>query len=128
MKKHAARGKINIGCLFLIVLLIAGSYVGFKFGKVYLSQYLFKRQLLELSSEVAKDYTLKMYPSNTDIVNAVIEEARKLSVELTPENIEIVRRDDHFFVIKVTWEEEVVLPYYTHYFTFEFNKERNIAY
>jgi len=122
------RGKINIGCLLLSILLISAVYVGFKFGTVYISKYMFNRNLYELAGEVAKDYDFRSYPNNMDIANAVIEEASKTSIDLTPEDIRILRRDDQLVIIGVTWEGEVVLPNYIHYFTFEFEAKRNVVY
>jgi hypothetical protein len=128
MKTHAMRGKINIGCLVLSVLLISGVYVGFKFGTVYISKYIFNRNLYELAGDVAKDYSSKRYPNNMDVVNAVIKEAEKTSIDLTPEDIRILRRDNQLVIIEVTWEGEIVLPNYTHYFFFEFEAKRNVVY
>ncbi len=128
MRTHAMQGKINIGCLLLSVLLISGVYVGFKFGTVYISKYMFNRNLYELAGDVAKDYDSKRYPNNMDVVNAVITEADKTSIVLTPEDIRILRRDNQLVIIEVTWEGEVVLPNYIHYFTFEFDAKRNVVY
>jgi len=128
MKTHTIRGKVNVGCLLLTVLLIAGIYVGFKFGTVYLSKYMFKRNLFELAGDVAKDYDFKTYQNNMDITNAIIEEADKNSIDLVPEDIRIMRRDSQFVIIEVTWEGAVVLPNYTHYFSFEFETKRNVVY
>ena len=128
MKTHAMRGKINIGCLLLSVLLISGVYVGFKFGTVYLSKYMFNRNLYELAGNVAKDYDFRSYPNNMDIINAVIKEADNTSINLTPEDIRILRRDNQLVIIEVTWEGEIVLPNYTHYFFFEFEAKRNVVY
>ncbi len=128
MKTHAMRGKINIGCLLLSILLIAAVYTGFKFGTVYLSKYMFNRNLYELAGDVAKDYRGRTYKNNLDIVNAIIDEADKTSIDLTPEDIRIIRWDNQLVIIQVTWEGEVVLPNYTHYFFFEFEAKRNVVY
>ncbi len=128
MRTHAMRGKINVGCLILSVLLITAVYVGFKFGTVYLSKYMFNRNLYELAGDVAKDYRGRTYKNNLDIVNAIIDEADKTSIDLTPEDIRIIRWDDQLVIIQVTWEGEVVLPSYTHYFFFEFEAKRNVVY
>ena len=91
MKKQGIHGKINIGCLFLSLLLIAGGYVGFKFGRVYLSNYMFDRKLYEIAGDVAEDWKAKAFPSDKDIANAIMEEARKHSVGITYDDIEIDR-------------------------------------
>ena len=128
MKMHAMRGKINIGCLLLSILLIAAVYTGFKFGTVYLSKYMFNRNLYELAGDVAKDYRGRTYKNNLDIVNAIIDEADKTSIDLTPEDIRIIRWDNQLVIIEVTWEGEVVLPNYTHDFIFVFDAKRNVVY
>jgi hypothetical protein len=128
MKTHAMRGKINIGCLLLSVLLISGVYVGFKFGTVYISKYIFNRNLYELAGDVAKDHQGRTYTNNLDVVNAIIDEADKTSIDLTPEDIRIIRWDKQLVIIQVTWEGEIVLPNYTHYFFFEFEAKRNVVY
>lgn len=128
MRTHAMRGKINIGCLVLSVLLISAVYVGFKFGTVYISKYMFNRNLYELAGDVAKDHQGRTYPDNRAVVNAIIDEAEKTSIDLTPEDIRILRHDDQLVIIEVTWEGEIVLPNYTHYFFFEFEAKRNVVY
>ena len=128
MKTHAMRGKINVGCLLLSVLLISAVYVGFKFGTVYISKYIFNRNLYELAGDVAKDHRGRTYTNNLDVVNAIIDEADKTSIDLTPEDIRIIRWDNQLVIIQVTWEGEIVLPNYTHYFFFEFEAKRNVVY
>ncbi len=128
MRTHAMRGKINIGCLLLSILLIAAVYTGFKFGTVYLSKYMFNRNLYELAGDVAKDYRGRTYKNNLDIVNAIIDEADKTSIDLSPEDIRILKWDNQLVIIQVTWEGEVVLPNYTHYYFFEFDVKRNVVY
>ena len=128
MKKINAKGKVNIGCLLLSILLIAGLYVGFKFGKVYLSKYMFNRRLYELAGDIAKDYNFKKYPNHMDVANAVIKEAERSSIDLTPDDITVVRRDDRLVIIQVFWEGEIVLPNYTYDFFFEFEAKRNVVY
>ena len=103
-------------------------YVGFKFGTVYISKYIFNRNLYELAGDVAKDHRGRTYTNNLDVVNAIIDEADKTSIDLTPEDIRIIRWDNQLVIIQVTWEGEIVLPNYTHYFFFEFEAKRNVVY
>lgn len=127
MKKYNLSGKINVGCLFLIILLIAVGYVGFKFGKVYLAKYLLSRTIFEIAGDVAKDPDSKIFPDEIAITEAIIEEAKKLSADISYDNI-WVKRDEQSVAINVTWEGDIVLPQYTHHFIFEFKTKREIFY
>ncbi len=128
MKKHLVSGKINVGCHFLTVLLIAGGYVGFKFGRVHLAKYLFNQKLFEISGDVAKDYSARIFPNNGAITEAIIEAAEKLTIDITNDDIRVIRRDDQFVTINVIWEGELIFPKYTHYFFFEFEAKRDVVY
>jgi len=44
MKTARMHGKVNFGCLTLIILLVAGGYVGFKFGRVYMAKYMLDKR------------------------------------------------------------------------------------
>lgn len=127
MKKHSVDGKINMGCFFLIVMLIIGGYVGFKFGRVYLAKYLFNRKLFEITGDVAKDFDARAFPSKTFIANTIIEEAEKLTLYITHDDI-MIRREGQSVTINVTWEVDVVLPKYTRQFIFEFEAKRKVIY
>ena len=59
MGKQGMHGKTNFGCLFLSLLLIVGGYVGFKFGRVYLSQYMLDRKIFEIAGDAAEDWKAK---------------------------------------------------------------------
>ena len=52
--------------------------MGYKFGRVYLSQYIFDRKVFELTGDAADDWKEKVFPSEVDIANAVMEEAQNL--------------------------------------------------
>jgi hypothetical protein len=127
MRKQGMHGKTNFGCLFLTLLLIAGGYVGFKFGRVYLSQYMFDRKMFELTGDVADDWKAKAFPSNSDIAHAIMEEAQRHSVDITYDDIEI-DRDPKVVSINVIWEGDIVLPFYTYHYSFYFDHEREFKY
>lgn len=128
MKKYRISGKVNVGCLFLTILIIAGGYVGFKFGKVYLAKYLFNRRLYEFAGDVAKDYNAKRFPRDRAIAEEVLKEAENYSIDITLDDITINRKRDESITINVTWEGDIVLPQYTHYFIFEFEVKRKVVY
>ena len=125
MKKYRMSGKVNVGCLFLIILVIAGGYLGFKFGEVYVARWMFDRKLFEIAGEVAGDYESKTYPNNRVIADEVIEEARKLSIDITHDDIRI-KRGEGTATINVTWEGDVVIPRYTYHFVYEFEAVRKV--
>ena len=128
MRKQGMHGKTNFGCLFLSLLLIVGGYVGFKFGRVYLSQYMLDRKIFELAGAVADDWKAKTFPSDRAIADAVMEEARRHSVDITYDDIEIDRERKKTVSIFVTWEGDIVLPFYTHHYIFYFDHQRDFKY
>ena len=124
MDKAGIRGKINIGCITLTLLLVVGGYVGYKFGRVYLSQYIFDRKVFELTGDAADDWKEKLFPSEVDIANAVMEEAQNLSIDITYDDI-LVEREDKSVRIRVIWEGDIVIPFYTHHYYFPFEYKRD---
>jgi len=127
MENHSLSGKINVGCLFLILLLIAGGYVGFKFGRVYGAKYILNRKIFEIAGDVVKETGARTFPNERAIADAIIKEAEKLSVDISYDNIRI-KREGESVTINVIWEGDVVLPKYTHHFIFEFEAKRKLAY
>lgn len=125
MKKSCMQGKINIGCLFLTVLLIAGGYAGFKFGRVYMAKYFLDKKIFQIAGDAAQDWKGKTYPSNRDIAEAVLLEAKSRGADIDIDDI-VAERDDRTVTIQVTWEGDIVLPYYTHHFDFTFDHTRTI--
>ncbi|MDX1777351.1 MAG: hypothetical protein R3339_00575 [Thermodesulfobacteriota bacterium] len=127
MRKRGIHGKINFGCLTLTILLIAGGYVGYKFGRVYLGKYMFDRKVFEITGDVAEDWKAKIFPSDGDIVEALLKEARRHGVTITPDDIEI-DRDAKRVIINIIWEGDIVMPFYTHHFIYNFDYERKVYY
>jgi len=127
MNKPGIRGKVNIGCITLILLLIVGGYVGFKFGRVYLAQYMLDRKVFEITGDAADDWKGVVFPSDTDVANAVMEEAQNLSVDITYDDI-LIEREEKYVRIKVTWEGDIVIPFYTYHYYFPFDYKRDRVY
>ena len=125
MKQGRINGKINVGCLFIIIVLLIGGYLGFKFGSVYLAKYILNRKIFTIAGDAAQDYKGRIFPNNRAIADAIIEEAEKLRVDIPLDNIQIAR-EKNFVVINVLWEGDIVLPKYTHHFAFEFNAKRRV--
>ena len=127
MKRYSLSGKINVGCLSIIVILIAIGYVSFKFGKVYVTKYILNRKIMVIAGDVAQDHETRAFPNERAIADAIIEEAEKLSADITYDDIR-VKREGQSVTINVTWEGDVVLPKYTHHFIFELESKRKIIY
>ena len=127
MNKPNTRGKVNVGCLTLILVLIVGGYVGYKFGRVYLAQYILDRKIFEITGDAADDWEAKVFPSAIDVANAVMEEAEKLSVDITYDDI-IVEQEKQYVRVQVTWEGTITIPFYTHHFYFPFDYKRKRVY
>jgi hypothetical protein len=125
MKQSRMQGKINIGCLIITLLLIAGGYVGFKFGKVYMAKYFLDKKIFQIAGDAAQDWKAKTYPTNRDIAEAVLLEAKSRGADMDIDDI-TAERDDRTVTIQATWEGDIVLPYYTHHFVFTFDHTRRI--
>ena len=128
MRKNSLSGKINVGCLVMTLLLIAGGYVGFEFGKIYLSKYILSRKILEIAGDASKmGRTGIIFPDERSIADAILLEVENLSLDIPYDNI-LVNRDKQYVTINVTWEGDIVIPTYTHHFVFHFEEKRKIVY
>ena len=128
MRKNSLSGKINVGCLVITLLLIAGGYVGFEFGKIYLSKYILNRKILEIVGDASKmGQTGSIFPDERSIADAILVEVEKLSIDIPYDDI-LAERDKQYVTINVTWEGDIVIPAYTHHFVFHFEFKRKIVY
>ena len=128
MRKNSLSGKINVGCLVITLLLIAGGYVGFEFGKIYLSKYILNRKILEIVGDASKmGQTGSIFPDERSIADAILVEVENLSIDIPYDDI-FVERDNQYVTINVTWEGDIVIPAYTHHFVFHFEFKRKIVY
>jgi hypothetical protein len=120
-------GKVNLGCLTLIALLTAGGYVGFKFGRVYMAKYFLDKKIFQIAGDAAEDWKAKIYPTERDIAEEVMKEAKNRSVNITYDDI-VVARNDQTVSIKVFWDGDIEIPFYIHHFDFTFDHTRKVAY
>ncbi len=128
MRKNSLSGKINVGCLVITLLLIAGGYVGFEFGRIYLSKYILNRKILEIAGDACKmGQTGGMFPDERSIADAILVEIEKLSIDIPYDDI-LVDRDKQYVTINVTWEGDIVIPTYTYHFVFHLEEKRKIVY
>lgn len=128
MRNSNLSGKINVGCLVIIIILIVGGYVGFEFGRIYLSKYILNRKILEIAGDASKmGQTGSMFPDERSIADAILVEVEKLSIDIPYDDI-LVKRDKQYVTINVTWEGDIVIPTYTYHFVFHFEEKRKIVY
>ena len=128
MRKNSLSGKINVGCLVMTLLLIAGGYVGFEFGKIYLSKYILSRKILEIAGDACKmGRTGSIFPDERSIADAILLEVENLSIDIPYDDI-LVERNKQYVTINVIWEGDIVIPTYTHHFVFHFGEKRKIVY
>jgi hypothetical protein len=128
MRKNSLSGKINVGCLVITLLLIVGGYVGFEFGRIYLSKYILNRKILEIAGDASKmGQTGRMFPDERSIADAILVEIEKLSIDIPYDDI-LVDRDKQYVTINVTWEGDIVIPAYTYHFVFHLEEKRKIVY
>lgn len=116
-----------MGCLVMMIIVVVGGYVGFKFGKVYLAKYMFNRKIIEITGDVSKDPYGKTFSNERSIIEAVKKAAKEFSVDITYDDI-FINQDGKSITINVTWEGDVVIPMYTHHFVFQFESTRKILY
>jgi hypothetical protein len=119
------QGRINFGCLTLIVLFIAGGYVGFKFGRVYMAKYFLDKKIFQIAGDAAEDWKAKTYRSNREIAEAVLREAKSRGADITLDDI-VAERNDMTVSIQVSWEGDIVIPFYIHHFDFTFDHTRTL--
>ncbi|MBE9542165.1 MAG: hypothetical protein KAS98_13520 [Deltaproteobacteria bacterium] len=128
MRKNSLSGKINVGCLVITLLLIVGGYVGFEFGRIYLSKYILTRKILEIAGDASKmGQTGNIFPNERSIADAILVEVENLSLDIPYDNI-LVNRDKQYVTINVTWEGDIVIPKYTYHFVFHLEEKRKIVY
>ena len=128
MRKNSLSGKINVGCLVITLLLIAGGYVCFEFGKIYLSKYILSRKIMEIAGDASKmGRRGSIFPDERSIADAILVEVEKLSIDIPYDDI-LVERNKQYVTINVTWEGNIVIPAYTHHFVFHLKEKRKIVY
>jgi len=102
----------TFGCAFMIFLVLAGGYVAYLFSIPHMHYSSFEGHLAEMVPYY-KHHNAEF------IQEAVIDTAKGFDVELEPEQVKVqVSRDDNRITIDIEYTRDVVLPYYTHTFTF----------
>jgi hypothetical protein len=103
-----------IGCIVLLLILLAVLYAGFQFSRPYIKRSMMGNRL---------EYLVKWSLENPDydnafIIKSVLNAAQELSIDLNPEDIEVERSKERASIY-VYWEDEITLPYYSKHLEFE---------
>jgi hypothetical protein len=92
---RSAPGRLSLGLLLFLLLLVAGIYTGFKLAPPYWEYYSLK--------EAAPPYR------DADVKEAVLQKAKYLGVPLTESDLAVFR-DQAAVSIEFSWVREVPLP------------------
>ena len=96
----------------LLVLILAGGFVAYKFIIPHYTMSSFEGRISEMMP----------YYRNHDgpyVQRSVIELGREFDIELTPEQVQVqVLRKDNRLIIDIEYQEDVELPFYVHTLTF----------
>jgi hypothetical protein len=103
-RRRAARGACPLGCLFWVVVLVAGGYVAVRFATPYVQAWRFE-DAMRAQAESAE------VNSDDEIRASLLGTAADLDLPLDPDELQ-VRRGRRDIVISAAWTREVVLPKY----------------
>jgi hypothetical protein len=101
---RSAPGRLSLGLLLFLLLLVAGIYTGFKLAPPYWEYYSLKEAARQgLVSSAAPPYR------DADVKEAVLQKAKYLGVPLTESDLAVFR-DQAAVSIEFSWVREVPLP------------------
>ena len=106
------RGVSRLGCLFILLLLVAGTYYGVSVGGVYLNYY---KMLDAMRSEA------RLAPSidNATIKRRLRTRAEELELPESAYNVQVRRRRrPREIEITTTWSKVIELPFFTYELSF----------
>lgn len=106
------RGISRLGCLFILLLLVVGTYYGVSVGGVYLTYY---RMLDAMRSEA------RFAPSIDDatIKRRLRVKAEELALPESASNVQVRRRRrPRQIEITTTWSKVIELPFFTYEISF----------
>ncbi len=106
------RGVSRLGCLFILLLLVVGTYYGVSVGGVYLDYY---KMLDAMRSEA------RLAPSidNATIKRRLRTRAEELALPESAYNIQVRRRRrPREIEITTTWSKVIELPFFTYELSF----------
>lgn len=115
------RGLSKTVWLLIILILIAGTYVGIKLFGPY-----FRYWMMQDSVTEAVRHFAKVKPKNEDeVIQKVLDEARNQELPLEKENITYSESQGKLYMA-AEWSEKVELPYYSHTFNFKAEHQEQI--
>jgi hypothetical protein len=110
------KGASSLGCLLFLILVIVGSYVGFKFGEAYWSYYRVREKVRE-----ALTWAVAERPkTEQEITRRVIVNALDVGAKFSSRNIRLSQTTDTL-TIRVFWYQDIELLYYSYSKPFEVN-------
>ena len=113
--RAGSEGKGSLGCMFSIVALIVGAFVGIKTLPLYYSVNTFET---DVKSEVTRAGA--RFYDDTTVVNDILELAKKDEVGVKPENVKVRREGNQLFVT-IDWTAPVDLIFFEYTFQLSVN-------
>lgn len=104
--RHRQKGESNFGCLFALVLLLIGLLIGWKMIPV-------KIKAAEMKDVVTDEARAAGQHSDKQIVAVIVEQAKKLELPITEDDIKINRRANDI-TVEVNYTVPVAFPGYTY--------------
>ena len=107
------RGATRTGCLFLVLVVVAVVYFGLPIGGMYIRYYRMENEMqtqARFAPSIDNGTIQRRLLETVDALGLPLEASRRLRIVRTSRPREIV--------ISTTWEETIVLPFYTHVQTF----------
>lgn len=118
-KLRIQKGKGAIGCIVLIIILLAAVYAVFQFSRPYI-----KRSMMDGKLDNLASWSLQNpHYDNKFVINSILGAAEELSIELDPEDI-VLERTKEYITISVYWEDDINFPYYHKHLEFEIEKTK----
>ena len=102
------RGATRTGCLFLVLVVVAVVYFGLPIGGMYIRYYRMENEMrtqARFAPSIDNGTIQRRLLQTVDALGLPLEASRRLRIVRTSRPREIV--------ISTTWEETIVLPFYT---------------
>ena len=107
------RGATRTGCLFLVLVVVAVVYFGLPIGGMYIRYYRMENEMhtqARFAPSIDNGTIQRRLLQTVDALGLPLEASRRLRIVRTRRPREIV--------ISTSWEETIVLPFYTRVQTF----------
>ncbi len=107
------RGASRMGCLFVVLIVVAVVYFGLPIGRMYIRYYRMENEMktqARFAPSIDDGAIQRRLLQTVDDLGLPLEARRRLRIRRTRRPREIV--------ISTSWEETIVLPFYTRVQTF----------